>query len=259
MTELISLNSEFATNRLVLLHGWGADAEDLLPVGKLLTQDLKDRFEIVSLSAPQVHPSGSGRQWYPLYPHEWDQVPNAVLDLERRLNNLCFEKIPLNKTFLLGFSQGGAMALELAKRIKFQGVFALSSYPHPEWQPAKDMQPVFLSHGNNDQVVPKEASKASFDLLSKNGIQSDLYLFEGVFALSSYPHPEWKPLKEMSPIFLFHGNMDEIVPKDASQKSFDILRNNGIKSDLFFFDGGHEIDNDLIDYCRGIIRQQFLS
>ena len=46
MTELISLNSESATNRLVLLHGWGADAHDLVSVGKLLTEGLKDRFEI---------------------------------------------------------------------------------------------------------------------------------------------------------------------------------------------------------------------
>ena len=201
MTELISLNSEFATNRLVLLHGWGADAQDLLPVGKLLTHGLKDRFEIVSFSAPQCHPSGSGRQWYPLYPHEWEQVPKAVLDLERRLNNLSFEKIPLNKTLLLGFSQGGAMALELAARKKFEGVFALSSYPHPDWQPSKDFPPIFLCHGNMDQVVPKE----------------------------------------------------------ASQKSFDILRKIGIKSDLYFFEGGHEINNDLIDLCRGIIKQNFLS
>ena len=201
MTELISLNSESATNRLVLLHGWGADAQDLVPIGKKLTQGLKDRFEIVSLSAPQPHPSGLGRQWYPLYPHEWEQVPNAVLDLERRLNNLCLDQIPLDKTLLLGFSQGGAMALELATKQKFAGVFALSSYPHPEWQ----------------------------------------------------------PLKDMSPIFLCHGNIDQVVPKDASQKSFDILRRNGIKSDLYFFEGGHEIPNDLIDHCRVIIKQKFLS
>ena len=199
MSELISLNSESATNRLVLLHGWGADAQDLFPVGKLLTEGFQDCFEIVSLSAPQAHPSGSGRQWYPLYPHEWAQVPNAVLDLERRLNNLSFEEIPLAKTLLLGFSQGGAMALELATRKKFAGVFALSSYPHPEWQPSKDMPPIYLCHGNIDQVVPKE----------------------------------------------------------ASQKSFDILRENRIKSDLYFFDGGHEITNDLIDHCRGIIKQNF--
>ncbi len=201
MTELISLNSEFATNRLVLLHGWGADAQDLVPVGKLLTEGFKERFEIVSLSAPQPHPSGFGRQWYPLYPHQWTEVPNAVLNLERCINNLCLEKIPLEKTLLLGFSQGGAMALELATRKKFKGVFALSSYPHPDWKPLKDM-----------------------------------------------PH-----------IFLCHGNMDQVVPKDASQKSFDMLRRNGIKSDLYFFDGGHEINNALIDHCRGIIKQKFLS
>ena len=78
MSELISLNSESATNRLVLLHGWGADAQDLVPVGKLLTEGFKD-FEIVSLSAPQFHPSGFGRQWYPLYPHKWEQIPKACL------------------------------------------------------------------------------------------------------------------------------------------------------------------------------------
>ena len=201
MTELISLNSEFATNRLVLLHGWGADAHDLMPVGKLLTDGLKDRFEIVSLSAPQPHPSGLGRQWYPLYPHEWELVPNAVLDLEKRLNNLCNKQIPLNRTLLLGFSQGGAVALDLATRIKFQGVFALSSYPHPDWEPTKNMPPIFLSHGKTDEVVPKA----------------------------------------------------------ASQKSLEILLENGIKSELYLFDGGHEINNDLINYCREKIKQQFLS
>ena len=170
MTELISLNSESATNRLILLHGWGADAHDLMPVGKLLTDGLKDRFEIISLSAPHPHPSGSGRQWYPLYPHEWEQVPKAVLNLEKRLNNLCTNQIPLDKTLLLGFSQGGAIALDLATRIKFQGVFALSSYPHPDWEPIQNMPPIFLCHGEMDEVVPKAASKKSLDILLKKGI-----------------------------------------------------------------------------------------
>ncbi len=201
MTQQISINSESATNRIVLLHGWGADAEDLVPFGKLLTEGFKDRFEIVAFSGPQLHPSGTGRQWYPLYPHEWDRVPDAVADLEKRVTNLCLEKIPLDKTLLLGFSQGGAMALELSSR--------------------------------------------------KN--------FEGVFALSSYPHPEWNPSRSMAPIFLCHGIFDQVVPKDASQKSFDILKKNGIKSNLYFFEGGHEITSDLISYCREIIKNKFLS
>ena len=201
MTELISLNSEFATNRLVLLHGWGADADDLIPVGKLLTEGLSQDFEIVSFSASRYRPDGLGKEWYSLYPHKWEEVPNAVLELEKRLQHLCLSKIPLEKTLLIGFSQGGAMALEIASRFKFQGVFALSSYPHPDWE----------------------------------------------------------PLKVMPPVFLCHGNLDQVVPKEASQKSFDILMKNGIKSDLYFFDGGHEINHNLIEYCRKIIKQKFLS
>ena len=179
MTEQLCLNSESATNRLVLLHGWGADANDLVPVGKLLTEGLKIRFEIVSLSAPQFHPNGFGRQWYPLYPHEWDQVPKALLDLEKRIDNLCINQIPLDKTLLVGFSQGGAMALELATRNKFEAVFALSSYPHPGWNPINYMSPIFLCHGISDQVVPKAASEKSFKILSEKGFKSELYLYEG--------------------------------------------------------------------------------
>ena len=62
----------------------------------------------------------------------------------------------------------------------------------------------------------------------------------------------------MPPIFLYHGNIDQVVPKAASQKSFDILLKNGAKSELYFFDGGHEISNDLIDHCRRTIKEQFL-
>ena len=62
----------------------------------------------------------------------------------------------------------------------------------------------------------------------------------------------------MPPVFLCHGDMDQVVPKEASQESFDELRKNGIKSDLHIFEGGHEINNDLIDHCKGIIKQKFL-
>ena len=51
--------------------------------------------------------------------------------------------------------------------------------------------------------------------------------------------------------------MDEVVPKAASEKSLDILLKKGIKSELYFFDGGHEINHDLITYCRSKIEQQF--
>ena len=60
-------------------------------------------------------------------------------------------------------------------------------------------------------------------------------------------------------MYLCHGEMDEVVPKAASEKCLNMLLKKGIKSELYFFDGGHEINNDLINYCRRKIEQQFLS
>ena len=70
--EALVAGPERAARRLVLLHGWGADADDLLDLG----QELVDAtVSVVALRAPQAHPGGFGRQWYPLSPApEWVQL-----------------------------------------------------------------------------------------------------------------------------------------------------------------------------------------
>ena len=57
------------------------------------------------------------------------------------------------------------------------------------------------------------------------------------------------------------GLINEIrgIPKIMGKKSLDILLKNGISSELYFFDGGHEINNEIIEHCRKIIKKQFLS
>ncbi|MCP9914382.1 esterase, partial [Cyanobium sp. BA20m-14] len=47
----------------MLLHGWGADADDLLDLADLL---VGPAVSVVALRAPLGHPSGQGRQWYDL-------------------------------------------------------------------------------------------------------------------------------------------------------------------------------------------------
>ena len=46
--ELICFPSESATHRLILLHGWGADAEDLIFLGKHLMANQEHSIELVS-------------------------------------------------------------------------------------------------------------------------------------------------------------------------------------------------------------------
>ncbi|MFN5695801.1 MAG: alpha/beta hydrolase, partial [Cyanobacteriota bacterium] len=63
-----------AERRLVLLHGWGADADDLLDLGSEL---VGPEVSVVALRAPLPHPGGFGRQWYDLQQPEWPQLPGA--------------------------------------------------------------------------------------------------------------------------------------------------------------------------------------
>ena len=54
MGEALWQGPEQSTQRLVLLHGWGADADDLLELGELL---VGPRVSVVSLRAPLAHPA----------------------------------------------------------------------------------------------------------------------------------------------------------------------------------------------------------
>jgi phospholipase/carboxylesterase len=101
---------------LVLLHGVGADEHDLLP----LAPHLDPRLLVVSLRAPREYPV-MGYSWFDI---DWSTLPPAfdLAQAEESRAALCALVPELAKrhgtdparTFLLGFSQGGAMALAVA-------------------------------------------------------------------------------------------------------------------------------------------------
>ena len=177
--DLICYPHPGASYRLVLLHGWGADAGDLLPMGKILSEANGEKFELVALQAPEPHPEGIGRQWYDLYPPNWQAVPSSVNQLQMRLKALDTDKIPLEKTVMLGFSQGGAMALASGCDLPIAGLICCSGYPHPNWMPSEVRPPVALFHGEQDQVVPSSASETLFSLLEESGADVELFRFKG--------------------------------------------------------------------------------
>jgi len=159
--EALLSGPKAASKRLVLLHGWGADADDLLELGRQLCGE---RRQLLALRAPQPHPGGYGRQWYDLQDPSWPDLPQARLALGRRLDALG-RSLPLEQTVLLGFSQGAAMALDVGSGLALEGIVACSGYPHPGWQAKPAMAKVLLTHGKNDPVVPYAASEELLRLL----------------------------------------------------------------------------------------------
>jgi len=147
-------------SRLVLLHGWGATAEDLEPLGRSLANAMDHCMEVMALEAPHLHPQPPGRQWYGLFPADWDAVPSAVEALQRRLQTISSQGAPMGRTVLLGFSQGGAMALHCGCNLPIAGVISCSGYPHPDWQPPEHHPHVLAMHGLQDTIVPPNALDA---------------------------------------------------------------------------------------------------
>ena len=156
--EYVSIGSQNSSHRIILLHGWGADTDDLLPVGKSIIHNSCFDFELISLAAPSFRPNDMGRQWYSLFPPDWNEAEIAVAKLLDTLNAFDKTKISLKKTVLLGFSQGGAMAIDAGLSLDLGLVISCSGYSHPKWDPIKN-NPVLLSHGLQDDVVPVKASR----------------------------------------------------------------------------------------------------
>jgi phospholipase/carboxylesterase len=150
---------------LVMLHGWGANGEDLAPLSSMLT--LPD-YQLLFPNAPFSHPEvPGGRAWYALETQEYKGIEESRQLLENWLLSLEENTgIPLSRTILSGFSQGGAMSLDVGHSLPLAGICSLSGYLHFKPQKlASSIPPILIIHGKQDMVVPlKMAQKAKEEL-----------------------------------------------------------------------------------------------
>ncbi|MFM7573092.1 MAG: alpha/beta hydrolase [Snowella sp.] len=162
---------------LVLLHGWGADANDLAPLAQVF--DLP-HYQCLFPNAPFPHPEvPSGLAWYALETPDYyglaesrQQLRDWLLSLEDQTG------VPLSRTVLGGFSQGGAMTLDVGLELPLAGLFSLSGYlhfqPHPLTTP---IPPILMVHGNQDFVVPIEAARQTRDALNRINAKIEYHEF----------------------------------------------------------------------------------
>ncbi|WP_107671364.1 alpha/beta hydrolase [Cyanothece sp. BG0011] len=150
---------------LVMLHGWGANAEDLAPLASMLT--LLD-YQLLFPNAPFSHPQvPGGLAWYALETGQYEGIDESRQLLKDWLISLEDNTgIPLSRTILSGFSQGGAMSLDVGINLPLAGICSLSGYLQfqPEKSPAS-IPPILIIHGQKDMVVPVEMAQKARDEL----------------------------------------------------------------------------------------------
>jgi phospholipase/carboxylesterase len=160
---------------IVLLHGWGANNEDL---GDLVPYFNLPEYQFFFPNGIFDHEfSDTGKMWYTftgageLTQRSLTQLATSRAVLTDWIQSLPGSTgIPLDRTWIAGFSQGGAMTLEIGLDLPVAGLMVLSGYLHPKVEPPQVTPPVLIVHGTQDDVVSILAARESQQQLTEWGV-----------------------------------------------------------------------------------------
>jgi phospholipase/carboxylesterase len=191
----IAPRSGTAKQLVVFLHGYGADGNDLISLGREWQSLLPDAA-FVSPNAPEPVPGHPmGRQWFGLTfrdPDErWRGVQKARPILEEFLDaELAKHNLPPSALALVGFSQGTMMALHVGLRrsalaaiVGYSGVLVTPAAQEAAAKAAEEIAvqpPVLLVHGDQDELIPAQALFMSAQGLGGMGVAVEWHLSQGI-------------------------------------------------------------------------------
>ena len=175
---IVPARGGIASSLILLLHGWGADGNDLAN----LTQPISVRFPGAAFFVPngpalcKMNPAG--REWFDI-----DDRVNGPIMAAPFIDNALAEALNIlnllpSALALAGFSQGGMMSLHCGLRqtpapaaiISFSGTLLLHEDLAENINSAP-YSPVLLVHGTEDEVVPFQFQAASRDILQSRSIE----------------------------------------------------------------------------------------
>ncbi len=162
----------FSNPTVILVHGRGADEEDLLGLASYLDK----RLLILSVRAPHQFEFGGGYTWYDAG-ETGTTEPTMFKSSYTKLTAFIDEALvhyPVDKRqlYLLGFSMGTVMsyALALTRPATFRGVIANSGYVAEDthltylWSGIASTD-FFVAHGTEDPVIPVQRARRARQLL----------------------------------------------------------------------------------------------
>ena len=195
------------TISIIWLHGLGADGFDFAPIVPELVRQhwpaIRFIFPHAQTRAVTINNGARMRAWYDIKSFDFNQradevgVRESMAQVDALIARENERGIPAAKIFLIGFSQGGAIALAagLRRESSLAGIVALSTYlPMANTMAAEITRagkntPVFFGHGISDPVVPVNFGKASQSQLVQLGVKTQWH---------DYPMPHSVCAEEIS-------------------------------------------------------------
>ncbi|MFM0063620.1 alpha/beta hydrolase [Paraburkholderia aspalathi] len=171
---------------VVLVHGVGSNARDLMPLADIWSESLPD-VAFVSLDGTDAFDGGfGGRQWFSLRDvnegNREARVAAAYPALRHMLDaELAHWQLSFDRLALVGFSQGSIMAMHHVAT-SADGAAAVVAYSGrlASVIVAQNGTPLTLVHGEDDEVIPVEELEYAADAFSNTGYTVDAYALPGI-------------------------------------------------------------------------------
>ena len=174
---------EEASGALILIHGRGASAQDILPLAREIGADH------LACLAPQA----ANHTWYPfsfLMPLQQNEpfLSSALSRVSALVDQVIAAGVPAERIVLAGFSQGSCLVSEFAARYarRYGGLVVFSGgLIGPEGTPRQydgslDGTPVFIGCSNVDAHIPEARVLETGDVLQQLGGIVDLRIYPGM-------------------------------------------------------------------------------
>ncbi|MEM7508920.1 MAG: dienelactone hydrolase family protein [Pseudomonadota bacterium] len=180
-----------STKSLVfLLHGYGADGNDLFGLHQALAEYMPDTVFHAPNAPERCSVNPMGYQWFPI---PWidgsteDAMREGYLRAAETLDaylteTMAAEGVTEAETVLIGFSQGTMMSLAVGPRraAQFAGIVGFSGRLLAEEMGLNQSRPpVLLIHGDQDEVIPVAALGEAQDGLKEAGFEVYAHVSKG--------------------------------------------------------------------------------
>jgi len=173
---------------IFMLHGYGDNAANFMHLANPIDKD-EWGVQYVALNAPEfITGNFMGYQWFDLYPNGIyiaEAGPKELQQIQKEINKVIIRivdtikhycsslNLNLSDCILMGFSQGGIMTFEVANFLKekLAGLVILSGRIIKEDSinnSVLQQTPIFISHGERDEVISIKSFHNSTDYLSTN-------------------------------------------------------------------------------------------
>lgn len=171
-----------AKKAIILLHGRGGNAEDILWLAEAFSDDT------YFIAAPQA----KANSWYPytfLAPEDHNEpwLSEALQFLKNLINEISAH-IPSSQIYLMGFSQGACLSLEFSARYasKYAGIAAFSggligkNINIEKYQGDFSGTKIFIGNSDIDPHIPLKRTEDSAEILKKLGAEVTLRIYSGM-------------------------------------------------------------------------------